>query len=322
MRFPTTVAVASLLLLPGCASGPEPAANAGWGGIVEERIEPPAPLTGQLAVPTPSVRPYPVREFSPEELAFLDRAWTAFKRRDPAWDAELRSRWIEMGPEAAGVLAENLYRAMVASRVGGALHLVEITKKELGYLGGLAVPVVVGGLSVRATRNAGGEEVRVGQEILHDAAEVASLIGEPCVPGLLDIAGCGEPGLVREAVWALGNVADPRAEASLLALSSDPNLYVRAEAVLALRRYGSAPAGARLAAALEDEDSFVVERAAKALAAGKRTEVLPAVVDVLERAVRDGRIQVARACVDVLSGLTGEKIGPDAPAWRRALGGK
>jgi len=308
------------LLLAACAATPEPEPNAGWGGIVEDQVEPMPPLAGKLAVPTPSVVPYPVRDFTPEELAFIDRAWAAFRKGDPAW-AELRVQWFDMGPEAAGVLAENLYRAMVLSRARGALQVVEISKKELMALRDAAVPVVIGGLSVRATKTAEGEEVRVGQEILHDAAEVASFIGQGAVPGLLDIAGCGEPSLVREAVWALGNIADPRAEEALLRISSDPNIYIRAEALLALRRYPTAAAGDRLVAALEDPDSFVAERAARAIVAGKRTEVLPAVVDLLDRAARAGNILAAKECVNALSGLTGEKLGPDAAAWRRALKG-
>ena len=82
----------------------------------------------------------------------------------------------------------------------------------------------------------------------------------------------------------------------------------------------SAP-GARLVAALEDADPLVVQRASQALAAGRRRDLLPAVVDVLERALRDGRIPVARASVHVLASTTGERIGEDPPAWRRALGG-
>jgi len=318
MRFP--LLAASALLLAACSTTPEEKPTSGWGGIVEEQIEPPPPLAGKLNVPTPSVTPYPVREFSPEEQAFLDRAWAAFRKGDPAWE-DLRVQWYDLGPEAAGVLAENLYRAMVVSRAKGALHLVEKAKKELMGLRDTAVPVVIGGLSVRATKTPEGEEVRVGQEILHDAAEVASFIGEGAVPGLLDIAGCGEPSLCREAIWALGNIGDPRAEEALLRLSSDPNIYVRAEALLALRRYGSAAAGQRLVAALEDPDGFVAERAARSIVAGKRTEVLPAVVDVLDRAVKDGKVVVARECVNALSGVTGEKIGPDAAEWRRALKG-
>jgi hypothetical protein len=235
MRFHS---LALAVLLSACASTPEDSRNSGWGGIVEEQIEPPAPLAGKLTVPTPSVPPYPVREFTPEEQAFLDRAWAAFRREDPEW-AELRIRWFDMGPEAAGVLAENLYRAMVMSRAKGALRLVEVSKKELMALRDAAVPVVIGGLSVRATRTPEGEEVRVGQEILHDAAEVASFIGAGAVPGLLDIAACGEPSLSREAIWALGNIADPRSEEALLGLSSDPNISWRSAATPRPRR-GSA----------------------------------------------------------------------------------
>jgi hypothetical protein len=310
--------VLAAILSAGCASGPEPRTPGSWGGIVEETPEPPPPMTGLLSVPTPSIKPYPTREFTAEEKEFLDVAWSAFKQGDRAWP-EMQARWVAMGPEAVGVLAENLYRALVASRARGALHLVDVAKKELEYLGEGAVPVLIGAMAVRGVRMAEGGEVAVGQEVIHDAAEAASVIGGPAVPGLLDIAGCGEPSLVKEALWALGNIGDPRAEAALLRLASDPNSFVRAEAVLALRRYGSEPARARMVAALEDEDRLVVERAARALATGKHALSLPAVVDVLDRAAREGKVQVTRACVFVLQSLTDEKIGPDAAAWRKAI---
>lgn len=294
---------------------------AGWGGIVEEAPEPPAPLQGKLSVPTPSVAPYPLREFTQEEQAFFDNAWTAFKQGDPAW-GELRQRWWDMGPEATGLLAENVYRALVASRVQGALGLVEEAKKELVFMGEGAVPVLVGALAVRAVRTADGREVTVGQEVLHDAAEAVSVIGAPAVPGLLDIVRSGEPSLVKESLWALGNIADPRAEETIETLTTDPNSFVRSAAVLALRRYDTDPARARMVAALEDADSLVVERGAQALATGRQAAALPAVVDVLERAVREGKGLTVRACEFALQSITGEKGDHDSAGWRRVIGRK
>jgi len=318
MRFPLAAAA---VLLAGCSSGPEHRTPASWGGIVEETPEPPPPMTGLLSVPTPSVAPYPEREFTGEEKAFFERAWTAFKQGDREWP-EMRVQWLGMGPEAVGLLAENMYRALVASRARGALHLVEAAKNELRAMGEGAVPVLVGALAVRAVRTAGGGEVAVGQEVLHDAAEVASFAGPPAVPGLLDVAGCGEPSLVTEAVWALGIIGDPRAEEALGRLAAGENPYIRAAAVLALRHYDTEASRARMVAALEDEDRLVVDRAAQALAADRRAAAAPAIVDVLERAARDGKVGTAKACVFALQAITGERIGPDAAAWRRVLPGK
>jgi hypothetical protein len=45
-------------------------------------------------------------------------------------------------------------------------------------------------------------------------------------------------------------------------------------------------------------------------------------VEVLDRAARDGKLLTSKACVFVLQSVTGEKIGADAAAWRRALAGK
>jgi hypothetical protein len=313
----------ALAAAAGCASTPEQERDrpTGWGGIVEEKPPPPPPLTGRLSVPTPSVRPYPVKEWGAEEQAFFETAWAAFRRGDRGWP-ELRERWRSLGPEATGLLAENLYRAMVASRVRGALHLVAVAKKELEYLGGDSVPVLVGGLSVRAVKNAEGEEVVVGQEVLHDAAEALSIVGAPAVPGLLDVATSGEPVLVREAIWALGNIGDPRSEEALLAHAAAPDLLVRSAAILALRNYRTPRARAVLVAGLEDADPLVIERAAESLARGGHREAAPAVVDALERAQRDARPLPSSACVWVLQKLTGETIEADPAAWRRALAGR
>jgi hypothetical protein len=314
LRVPFVLALAAA----GCASGGEEP-RSGWGGVVEERPPPPAPLTGAISVPTPSVRPYATREFTAEERAFFDRAWTSFKRGDASWP-EMEVQWVSMGPEATGVLAENLYRAMVAARVSGALHLAEEARKDLVFLGEGAVPVLVGGLSVRAVRDDQGNELRVGQEVLHMASEALGLIGAPSVPGLMDIAASREPAVATEALWALGNVGDPRAEGLVLRLAEDPDWHLRAEAVLALRRYDTEAARARMVAALEDGEDLVIERAAQALATGRRMEAAPAIVDVLERAIRDGRILTSRACVFALQRITGDaKTGADPAGWRARL---
>lgn len=315
-------ALALLLALAGCASGPggEEPPRSGWGGIRDESPPPPAPLKGSLSVPTPSVRPYPEREFTAEEREWFDRAWGAFKEGAAGWP-EARDRWRSMGPEAEGLLAWNLYRAMVASRAGGALHLVEDARRDLVLMGEGAVPALVAGLSVRAVRREDGSEVRVGQEVLHDAAETLSLIGEPAVPGLLDIAGSGEKGLVQEAVHALGNIGDPRAEGLLLRLAGDRDWALRGAAVLALRRYRTDRAREALLAALEDPESFVVQRASQAMVTEKRTDCLPGLVEALDRGSRAGRIFTVRAAGWALQRITGESLGTDVAAWRSWLDG-
>ncbi len=312
-------AVLALGIASGCASGEAAPVRTGWGRISEEKPPPAAPLTGALSVPTPSVQPYPTREFTQEERAFFERAWTAFKQGEDDWP-ELEEKWRMMGPEAVGVLAENLYRAMVAARISGALRLVEEARKDLVLLGADAVPVLVGGLSIRAVHDDQGREMRVGQEVLHLVAEILSVIGAPSVPGLLDIAASGEPNLVGEAVWALGNIGDPRSEELLLRMAAGGEWQVRAAAVLALRRYDSGAARTRMVAALEDAEPLVVERAAQALATGKHRGAARGIVDVLERAMRDGRIQTTRYCVLALQKITGEtRIGSDPAAWRERL---
>lgn len=307
-----------------CAIGEEAPSRASWGGIVEEAPEPTKPLEGPLSIPTPSVPPAPTREFSADEKAFFDLAWKAFRRGDPSWPV-MKAEWMDRGPEAKGLLAENLYRALVASRVKGALHLVDEAKKDLVLMGKDAVPILVGGLAVRAVKRADGAELRVGQEVLHDAAEALSLIGAPSVPGLLDVARGGEQNQVVEALGALGNIGptgDDVAEAVILDLSESEDWQVRAAAVLALRKFPTDAARTGMVKALEDTDPLVVERAAQALATGRHRGVALDVVDALDRAMRDARIGTARACVFVLRSLTGETIGEDAAAWRARLGAR
>jgi len=315
-RIAAASLVLALLAAAGCASGDAPLP--GRFGVIEEAPPPPEPLRGAFSVPTPSVEAPPTREFSEEERRWFDAAWAAFRAGSPGWPGA-RAEWVAMGPEAAGLLAENLYRAMVASRARGAIHLVERARNELVLLGEPAVPILVGAAATRAVRTPDGEEIRVGQEILHDVAEALSLIGPPSVPGLMDVARSGEKPLVREAVWALGNVGDARSEELLLALAADGDWEVRGTAVFALRRRPSPRAGEALLARLEDPEGFVVQRAAEALAEARRTDLLPGVVDALERSVRDGRTATARAAVWTLRRVSGEDHGDDAAAWRRAI---
>jgi len=275
-------------------------------------------VTGALSVATPSVSGYPDREFSGEERAFFDAAWRVFKEDSPRW-LEAREQWRAMDGAARGLLAMNLYRALTTARMQSAPHLVARAKNDLVLLGEDAVPALVGGLSVRAVTREDGTVVPVGQALLHDAAEALSLVGAPAVPGLLDIAGSGELSLVQEAVFALGNIGDPRAEPLLLRLARDPNWSLRGTAVLALRKYPGGAARDRMVEALGDGESFVGEMAARALVTEKRTDALPGIVEELERAVRDGGIARVRACAWTLAKITGKDLGSDPAAWRKHL---
>ena len=218
-------------------------------------------------------------------------------------------------------MAGSLFRALVAARAQAAPHLAERAKNELALLGESAVPALVSGLSVRAVKREDGTVVPVGQTVLHDAAETLSVIGEPAVPGLLDIAGSGEISLVQEAVFALGNIGDPRSEDVLLRLSRDGEWVVRGAAVLALRRYPSAGATERMLEALLDGENYVVQRAAQGLATAKRTDALPGIVDRLEAAVAGGNVFSTRACTWTLAKITGRDLGSDPAAWRAHLAG-
>lgn len=315
------------LLLPAlaaCASDPDPRggdapAAGGWDRFASAEAPPPPEFSGALSVPTPSVAASPVREFTAEEKAFFDEAWRCFKEDSPRW-LLARERWQAMDAAARGLLASTLHRAMVSARAQSAVHLVSRARSEIALLGEDAVPALVGGLSVRAVRREDGTVAPVGQAVLHDAAEALSVIGPPAVPGLLDIAGSGEMSLVQEAVFALGNIGDPRAEGALLRLSRDPEWALRGAAVLALRRLPGEAARDRLVEALSDPETFVAQRAAQGIVTGKRTDCLPGVVDQLERGVAAGAIFQVRACAWALKEVSGRDLGSDPAAWRAFLG--
>jgi hypothetical protein len=318
------LALTLFVSLAGCSSpgdAPLPGETARtdtWSNFVEEPPAPPEPLVGPRSVPTPSIARVPNREFTPAERNLMDGAWAAFKAGDPAWE-EGRVAWHALGVEARGVLAENLYRAMVAARAGGAIHLVQVARKELVLLGEESVSVLIPALATRAVVSPDGQEIRVGQEVLRDTAEALSVIGAASVPGLLDIAGSGVNVLVREAVWALGNIGDPRAETLLVALTADPDWAVRAEACRALRSLGGATAEAALLRCLEDAEGYVVQRAAESLAKRKSETCLPAVLALLDSSHRAGKTLQARASHWVLVRITGQDLPLDPEAWRRHL---
>jgi len=263
----------------------------------------------------------PLRDFTEEERRFFDAAWALFRRRAPEWP-EAREQWISGGPEAQSLLAENLYRAMAASRAANAPELLEVSRKELIVLGAPAVPVLVGVLATRAIRTSEGDEIRTGQELRSDAAETLALIGAPAVPGLMDVAGCGEWVFAGEAIRALGNVADPRAEDLLLRLARDEEWRTRGAAALALRGYADERAARALLAALGDREPFVAKQAAVGLARRKRDDAVPGIVEEMERAARDGRGAAVKLCGGALRSITGERHGDDPAAWRRWLGSR
>ena len=82
----------------------------------------------------------------------------------------------------------------------------------------------------------------------------------------------------QQAILILGLLGDEGAIGTLLEMLNAPEAGLRAHAAQSLGRFNSLSSGgfAQLLAALQDEDNFVRERTAKALAELQRREAVPA----------------------------------------------
>ena len=92
-----------------------------------------------------------------------------------------------------------------------------------------------------------------------------------------------------------------------------------AEALARARTVDRERAAAQLVRGLQDEDPFVVKRALASLAALGVSASAPSVALRLDRAVRDGDVEVRDAAAKTLRRLTGREGSPeDVEFWRQA----
>ena len=178
---------------------------------------------------------------------------------------------------------------------------------EVKALGAAAVPTVVGYL----LRHPQALEREVGIELIGQ-------IGPAAVPALRELAHDAEARHRRVAARALAAASTGSDVFEALAgLAKDDDFKVRADAMRGLQVAGGAEAAALLRERLRDDaDPFVRQKAAQALVAHPERETGLALVDYLERCIREKDSpgeRIGQASLKALAGATGPRT---VSAWR------
>lgn len=248
-------------------------------------------------------------------LAAVERAYRSASPEYPAMREALRA-----DPVAVAWLVRMFVRDVIAVRegrpLGGDEELLRAAARvpdpvedravaELRQLGAQAVPTLVGDL----LRHEQPHPRELGVELLAE-------VGQPAVPALQQMARDGAPRHRRAAARALGRIGtDDAIVATLAALAGDPDFAVRADALRSLR--GGERAQRLLIERLRaDDDPFVRRVAAQTLGGFRSTAAAMALIDHLERCLRerDGAGELAaQAGLQRLAGTRGPR---SAAAWR------
>jgi len=268
---------------------------------------------GEEAPPPPLT---PVAELPADRRLLL----VAYGEDGPAW-ARLREE-VKRDPERARWLCQNLvlelfraYDTARIARIGEQRGPFERARDELVFFGEAAVPVLVGLLPARD-----GVVPLVSADILRQ-------IGEPAV---LPVAGALEhpdPRARRAAAELLADLPHAGAEEEALEQSlgrlaaGDPEWLVRAQAARSLGLRGANhrsldTARALLQPVLSDVDPAVGREAAQALLTLGDPAAVPALLNYLERTVRDADPRSEEAAQAALQGLTGTEEKRDPRGWR------
>jgi len=285
---PGTTVIASLLLLAACASS------------------------------APKFRP---GALTPDQVAKCRAAELAYRAEAPEYPA-LRDALL-VDPVAASWLVRMFVRDLFAVREGrplgqdedllrAAAHIDDPVETralaELMILGAIAVPAIVGDL------------------LLHDqpqprelGIELLGRLGAPALPALRDVARSADPKQRRAAARAFAafrGSADAFAE--LRRLTQDDDYTVRADAVRGLR-HGDAAAGELARQVLKgDADPFVRRAAAGALVGHRDRVSADALIDFLERCLRDSDtrgVQAAQLSLHAMAS-TGLRTMRPVETWR------
>jgi len=273
-------------------------------------------------------KPAPVRPLA--ELPESHRAlWEAWLARDPDWPSK-RARALA-DPALTEFLVQNLLRVLMGTydqagfttlareRLGS----FERARAELIVLDAASVPYLV-------------ELMGIADSAMGDlCASILEEIGRPAVVPVTALLGRGNQARMR-AADLLGRLpsageAEPEVFAALArSLAEDPFWIVRSEAAQSLGQRGTraaatAPTRAALSAALAaDADSGVREAAARALVQLEDPAAIPALIEYLERAMRDSdlrSLQIAQASLRRLSGVQQTLDPAGWRAWWRSNGG-
>ncbi len=252
------------------------------------------PAAGALALPA---------GFKPT----IDAAWAKFLKDDPEWPAS-RASWIALGPPGPLLLAENLLRAHVLAFDGEDRRLFVRSRVELIERRADAIPLLVAGLA----SGQGDTTVRNLSEdllaLMGDVASVACVDAYPTVTTergrrsmarvlkksrskagidtLIAVARSNEPFATRlEAVEGLGEIADPRGYETLLTC-------------------------------VGDADPSVAKFACHYISAFRNRAAIPALIETLDRAVRERNDELSATALRSLNVLAGRKLPGDPARWR------
>ncbi len=161
------------------------------------------------------------------------------------------------------------------------------------------------------------------------AAAALARIGAPSVEPLLGLLGAADLNTRENAIWALGEIKDPKAIAPLGNLLKDRAMMIRARAAESLGQIKAGVPTAPLLEALKDEKPLVRVKAIESLAALRKPEVVGAIIPMINDAnayVRDtaavslGALKDPHA-VDPLLALLSEKPTPSIYQALQAITG-
>ena len=255
----------------------------------------------------------------PPAYAELWRAWVA---ADPGWP-ELRAQALADRPRR-DFLVDNLIRTMIASYQQSDFATTEAPRSgpyerarlELIELGEFSAPA----LSELMPLGNGTAALL--------STDVLGQIGRPAIPAVLvqleredSVTARGRAAdLLRTLPHGLALEDDVRS-ALIRRLQTDPKWLVRKTAALALGQRGSRDrevetARKALTRALSDEDPGVARAAAAGLAWLEDPEAIPALINFLQRAIRDASYPNLRIAQDALGRLSGVEESLDVAGWR------
>ena len=241
----------------------------------------------------------------------VDRWWLAW-RTDSDDLLSYREALEAKGPVARKIIAENLVRWYVMARDAGRIPEAERSFDELLRYRDEAIPILVYGLSQglgdSALRNMLGELLgEFGEDSLPD---IQRAIDDATPKGRLALA------------RTLKLMTLPKTAPLLIDLTRPSyGFAVRIEALDGLRMLRTASAVAAFTRCLRDDDPSVRKFAARGAAAPGQPDrnLLAALTDCLERSLRSGERETARACAVSLAVLLGENHRFDVSGWRRAI---
>ena len=244
----------------------------------------------------------------------------AYAEGGEAWEAA-RARALA-DPDQTRFLVDNLARQMVI----GFEHSGETglatgdnpyvrARAELVRLGDASVPLAAGML-------AEGDDV-----LAFHGTELLRSIGPAAVPALVERLEDPREMVRRRAAEAAEGFegSDPELvaleEALVVRLETDSSWIVRAQSARALaaraaRHAGVPPWTTALEAATAEPDLAVAKEAGRGLASIGDPRGIPALLELLDRAEREGHAAAARAAQESLQSLFGDPTPRGAAAWR------